>query len=81
MNDSRISALPLFLTGLGAGIALTLLMAPMSGAASRRLIGRKVNDGKDWMKDQAAAAEDYAHTQSARLRDRVKVVAEAVTHG
>lgn len=54
MNGNRSSALPLFLTGLGTGISLTFLLAPRSGAATRSLIGRKVKDGEDWMKDKAA---------------------------
>ena len=78
MNGNRCSALPFFLTGLGTGIALTLLLAPLSGAATRRLIGRKVEDGEDWMTGRDAAAKDYVLTRGAELRDRVKEAAEAV---
>ena len=59
MNNDRSLGLPLFLAGLGAGIGLTLLFAPRNGAATRRLIGRKVKEGEDWMKQKAAAAEDH----------------------
>jgi hypothetical protein len=45
MNGNRGCGLLFFLTGLGAGIALTVLLAPRSGAATRRLIGRKVEEG------------------------------------
>lgn len=78
MNGYRDSALPLFLTGLGTGIALTLLFAPLSGAATRSLISRKAKDGEGWVKDKAAAAEDYILTRGAGLRDRVKEVAEVI---
>jgi len=78
MNDNRISALPLFLSGLGAGIALTLLMASRNGVATRRLIGRQVKGGEEWMKAKAAEAENYVQTRSARLRDGVAAVADAV---
>jgi gas vesicle protein len=78
MNGNESLGLPLFLTGLGTGIALTLLFAPRNGVATRRLIGRKVKDGEDWMKDKAAAAEDYILSQGMELRDRVKKVAEVV---
>lgn len=78
MNGNRNLAVPFFLTGLGTGVALTLLFAPLSGAATRRLIGRKVKDGEDWMKDKAASAEDYVLTQAAGLRDRVKEAAEVI---
>jgi hypothetical protein len=77
MNGYRGSAL-LFLTGLGAGIALTVLLAPRSGAATRRLIGRKVEDGEDWMKDKAVAAQDYVRGHGEELRDRVKEVAKVI---
>ena len=78
MSCNRSSALIALLTGLGAGIVLTVLLAPRSGAATRRLIGRKAEEGKGWMKDQAAAAEDYVKGQGEQLRGRVKVVAEAI---
>ncbi|MBK5291599.1 MAG: YtxH domain-containing protein [Acidobacteriia bacterium] len=78
MNGYRGSALPFFLTGLGTGIALALLLAPRSGAATRGLIGRKVNEGEDWIKDTAAATEDYVLSQAAGLRDRVNEVAEVI---
>jgi gas vesicle protein len=78
MNCNRGSALLFFLTGLGAGIGVTVLLAPRSGAATRRLIGRKVEEGQDWMKDKAAAAQDYVRGHGEELRDRVKEVAEVV---
>lgn len=78
MSCNRSSALVTFLTGLGAGIAVAVLLAPRSGAATRRLIGRKAEEGKGWMKDQAAAAEDYVKGQGEQLRNRVKEVAEVI---
>lgn len=50
------NALLFLLTGLAAGVALAVLLAPRSGAAMRRLVGRKVEE-RDWMKDKAAAAQ------------------------
>jgi hypothetical protein len=78
MSCNKSAALMTFLTGLGVGIALTALLAPRSGAATRRIIGRKAEEGKDWLKDQAAAAEDYVKGQGEQLRSRVKVVPEAI---
>ena len=78
MTCNRGSALLLFLAGLGAGIAVTALLAPRSGAATRRLIGRKVEEGKDWVKDKAASAQDYVKGQGEELRDRVKEVAQVI---
>lgn len=78
MNTSKGSALLFFLTGLGAGIVLTALLAPRSGAATRRLIGRKMEEGEDWIKDKAAATQDCVKGHVEELRDRVKEAAEGI---
>jgi gas vesicle protein len=58
---------------------LTLLLAPLSGVATRSLIGRKVKNGEDWVKEKAAEAENYVRTHGAGLRDGVKKAAEVIT--
>lgn len=78
MNDNRGSVLPLFLAGLGAGVALTLLLAPRTGTAARKLIGRRARLGEAWVEDKAHAAKKWVLTQGADLRDRVKDVTEAI---
>jgi len=78
MNGNRAYALPFFLAGLGTGIAATILLAPRSGAATRRLMGRKVEEGEDWMKAKAVAAQNYVSGRGAELRDRVKEAAEVI---
>lgn len=67
-----------FLAGLGAGTALAVLLAPRSGAATRRLISRKVEESEDWVKEKAAAAQDYVSSQGEKLGDRIKDVAEVI---
>jgi gas vesicle protein len=87
--NNRGTALLTFVTGLAAGIAVTILFAPRSGAATRRLIGRKVEAGQGWMTDKATAAQDYVTDKAAaaqdyvgdrgeELRGRVKEVAEVI---
>jgi hypothetical protein len=76
MNRTCESGLPLFFTGLLAGVAVTLLFAPVSGRGARRLIGRRVKDGEDWVKSKAAEVEDYAVSAGAALRDRVRQATE-----
>lgn len=78
MPCDRTYALPCFLAGLGTGVALAMLFAPNSGSATRVLIRRKLRDGEDWAKDQAAATRNYARSQSEGLRDRVKDLAEGL---
>jgi len=75
------SSLLLFLGGVGAGVALAGLLAPRSGAATRRIIGRKVDEGTDWVKERAATAQEYVRSQADDLRDRVKDVAEVIGRG
>lgn len=71
-KSSALFGVPCFLTGLGAGIALTLLFTPRSGAATRRLIGRKVDEGEDWVKNKAVEAQDYVRDHGEELFSRVK---------
>jgi gas vesicle protein len=68
----------MFLTGMGVGIALAVLLAPRSGAATRRLIGRKIEEGEDWVKEKAALAQDCVSDQGEKLADRIKEVAEVI---
>ena len=74
----RGSAPLFFLSGLGAGLGLAVLLAPRSGAATRRLIGCKVEEGQEWVKDKAAAAQDCVKGQVEDLRGRVNDVADAI---
>jgi gas vesicle protein len=67
-----------FLTGVGTGIAVAALLAPRSGAATRRLIGRKVEEGEDWVKEKAAVAQDYVSSRGEKLGNRIREVAEVI---
>lgn len=80
-NIGLSSSLMIFLGGVGAGVALAGLLTPRSGAATRRIIGRKVEDGTEWVKEKAATAEEFVRTQAGELRGRVKDVASAIGRG
>jgi hypothetical protein len=41
MSDKNLSVLSIFLTGVGAGIALAVFLVPRFGAATSHLIGCK----------------------------------------
>ena len=77
-TSSMSSSLLIFISGLGAGVALAGLLTPRSGAATRRIIGRKVDEGTGWVKAQATTAQEFVRTQADDLRDRAKDVAEVI---
>jgi hypothetical protein len=54
MTDRMLFSLSIFLTGLGAGIALVAFVAPRTPSAKGRLIGCKSE--KDLLKEKAAAS-------------------------
>ena len=74
-------ALPIFLAGMAAGMAVAVLFAPRSGAATRRLIGREVEAGEHWVKTRAAAAQDSVSSHGGAIRDRVKEAAAVIGGG
>ena len=81
MNGSRSIALPCFLIGVATGVALAGLLAPRSGFATRRAIGRTMHEGEAWVKATATAAQEYVKAQRADLQERIKDVAEVIGRG
>jgi hypothetical protein len=66
-NGGVHSYSPYFVAGLIAGAGLALLLAPRSGAATRRAIGRKAGEGIDLLKAGATAGRDYISSCGADL--------------
>ena len=73
-----------FLIGIGTGAAIGLLMAPQSGARTRRQVAAKAQDGVDFVKDRATdivdtanAMVDKGRTEVARQRQNVKDAIDA----
>lgn len=54
---------------IGAGIAL--LLAPRSGAATRRMIGARTRSATDRVRDVATGVADNVTSQASDVRDRV----------
>jgi gas vesicle protein len=78
MKGNNNLELPCFMLGLGAGVALTLMCAPRSGDEIRRRIVRKIKDGEDWVKEQAAAAQESVTSRAGNIRDKAREVAEVI---
>lgn len=52
VTNSTTSRLRIFMIGLAAGTVLGLLLAPRSGEETRKLLGRKAEDGRDFVKSK-----------------------------
>ncbi len=72
------NALPWFLFGLGLGAAMGLLLAPQSGADTRRTLGKKVQKLKHLAEDKLEDAMDTAGKKGRQLRE---ALAEAADDG
>jgi gas vesicle protein len=59
MTDQRLSAFSCLMSGLGVGIAVAGLLAPRSGAASRKLIQRKAQKAKRLVKNTIRDRKRY----------------------
>jgi len=71
---SAYSSIPLFLAGMGAGLALGVLFAPSSGEETRMYLADSARQGLDKAK---AKGEEF----SRRAQDAVNRGKEAVTRG
>jgi gas vesicle protein len=71
---SGYSSIPLFLAGMGAGLALGVLFAPSSGEETRTYLADSARQGLDKAK---AKGEEF----SRRAQDAVNRGKEAVTRG
>lgn len=72
-------ALGAFLCGLGLGIAASTLLAPRSGKATRRLIGRKAQDLRNVACDTADVMTEAIADIGAQVTDTVTDVRDQVS--
>ena len=50
MSENRIgTTIGIFLAGLGIGAAVALLLAPTSGEEARAFLGKKADEGRDYV--------------------------------
>ena len=67
MTDQRIGAFSCLLTGLGAGMALAVLLAPRSGSATRTFIHQKADEAKDFLTAKAEEGKSYLKSGGTEL--------------
>ncbi|MDA8112307.1 MAG: YtxH domain-containing protein [Nitrospiraceae bacterium] len=77
-SDRNDTGLALFLTGLALGAALGVLLAPASGAETRRKIGEKVRTLKDEAEEEFAEGLEKIRTEFPERKDRYS---EAIKEG
>lgn len=59
-----------FFLGLGAGVAVGLLIAPKSGDETREILWNKADEGKEYLKKQTAGLREQASGIADDLRTR-----------
>ena len=84
-NGSR--AVGIFLAGMGVGAAVALLFAPRSGKETREFIGRKAEEGSDYVAAKGRVlrrqAEDFVEQgrkTAEKLADRGRAFADKVAN-
>jgi gas vesicle protein len=69
-----------FLSGLGVGAGIALLLAPKSGDETRSLIANKTREGTDQLKHQATVLYDSAADVIEKGREEVARHKEGLKH-
>lgn len=79
------NAVGVFLAGAGIGAIIALLFAPQSGEDTRKYLGRKAEDGTDFVASKAKElqrqAEDFvdkSRKTADKIAERGRAVAEKV---
>lgn len=70
-----------FLVGAAVGATFALLYAPQSGDRTRRLIGRKLEDGRDVLADRGRELADKGRDLYEKGRRVAEDAAEMVERG
>ena len=85
-SESFGTKLGYLLVGLGIGAVIALLFAPRSGQETRQMIGKKADEGRDYLagktRELREQAEDYiekAQKKAEKIIDAGRTFAERVT--
>ena len=70
-----------FLVGLGGGVGIALLLAPMSGRQARLTLANQARDTADQAKQQAARVRDSAADILHKGQQQVQRQKESLKHG
>ena len=70
-----------FLVGASVGAAIALLYAPQSGKRTRAMLGRKVDEGREYFEDRGQDMADRGREIFDRSREMVDEAAEIFDRG
>jgi gas vesicle protein len=76
MADKYAAGLYCFLGGLGVGLAVGILFAPDSGAGTRDHFRRKAGEARDLVNAKADEGREFLKRQAARLVDQTNEFVE-----
>jgi len=75
--DNLGSKLSFLLAGIGIGAAVALLFAPRSGEETRKLIGMKAGEGRDYIAGKTRELRRHADDYVDKGRKKVEKIADA----
>ena len=67
-----------FVLGLGIGVGLGLLFAPKSGEETREILRTKADEGKDFLKKQAADLRESAGDMVDKSKEALAAAIERI---
>ncbi|MGH9657476.1 MAG: YtxH domain-containing protein [Bryobacteraceae bacterium] len=68
-EQSSNNGLAYFIAGLGVGVAVGILIAPRSGAETRRYLRERAEEGGEYVKTKAQEGTEYVRRRGAEARD------------
>ena len=71
-TDETISKVTIFMVGVGVGALLAALFTPTSGKETRRLIVKRAEDGRDYVKARGRELADQAEEMVDRTKSAAK---------
>ena len=63
------SGISYFIVGLGIGVAVGLLMAPLSGEETRQILRSKADEGAEFLRAKADESKEFVRRRSGELRE------------
>jgi gas vesicle protein len=76
MTDQRMTSVYCLLAGFGLGLGVAILIAPRSGAATRKLIQEKAEAAGNFVKTKTSETNEYVKRRAAEALDQTNCLLE-----